>query len=245
MLWRWKQQQAEMNNTEEDSETTIIQVIQRPNKYLIKNPSSNANPSYQLQQPTCPSCNTVCDIAQTRLCFACAKWLCYGCVTKHSWHVFACYDCCKIACTLCNNGTFEVSEICKSCQVAKSAPKKMKAAATGSGSTPRSRTPSPRPKRTLSSSSTPLKKRFRCMYAAPLPKKRRRYLFNPAEGNDQWDVERILGVYRISNGKQSALRFLVKWAGWDKRYNQWVEEEDLFCPDLLREYKQKHPKLLL
>lgn len=41
---------------------------------------------------------------------------------------------------------------------------------------------------------------------------------------------------KIENGKK---KFLVKWKNYSDSYNQWVDEKDLSCPDLILEFEKR------
>lgn len=58
---------------------------------------------------------------------------------------------------------------------------------------------------------------------------------NDTDDNDVFDVENIL-QHRNKGLKRE---FLVKWSGYDISHNSWVVENDLNCPELLKEYLSK------
>ncbi|XP_055342335.1 zinc finger CCCH domain-containing protein 13-like, partial [Paramacrobiotus metropolitanus] len=61
----------------------------------------------------------------------------------------------------------------------------------------------------------------------------------------QWEVEAVLNKRTVgARGKSRAGKYnqyYVKWKNWSEDYNEWVNEADLFCFDLLEEYHRKHP----
>lgn len=53
-------------------------------------------------------------------------------------------------------------------------------------------------------------------------------------------------AHRINGENQGRLEFLIKWYGFKKRFNSWEPLQHLDrCQDLLREYKEKHPDVIL
>ena len=68
-----------------------------------------------------------------------------------------------------------------------------------------------------------------------LPTNRR--IVDDGEGDNVYEVEAIRGAARMEDG---SVMFQVKWKGYPFRprnKNSWVEEGDLYAPDLLRKYK--------
>lgn len=60
-------------------------------------------------------------------------------------------------------------------------------------------------------------------------------------GDVVFSVERILAhrVTRSSSGGNGVLQYLVKWEGFDNRYNRWVASTDMFCDELMAEYHSR------
>lgn len=53
--------------------------------------------------------------------------------------------------------------------------------------------------------------------------------------NDTCEVEQILQSKELKR----TTRYLVKWKGYDSSYNEWVDQRDLECPELLQEFLEK------
>ena len=50
----------------------------------------------------------------------------------------------------------------------------------------------------------------------------------PIDQEDIFEVEKII--------KKRGKRFLVKWIGWPEEQNSWIDEKNLYCPELLEEF---------
>lgn len=53
------------------------------------------------------------------------------------------------------------------------------------------------------------------------------------DDDDEYDVEKIT-KHKTVKGKRM---FLVRWKGFSSKCDQWIPEQDLFCPDILADYK--------
>jgi transposase InsO family protein len=63
-------------------------------------------------------------------------------------------------------------------------------------------------------------------YARPLP--------DIIEGQEEWEVEKVLDSHR--RGKKKKLQYLLKWKGFPEAENTWEYEEDISAQDLIKEY---------
>ena len=55
------------------------------------------------------------------------------------------------------------------------------------------------------------------------------------EDDDQlWEVEEV----KAKESYRGTTYYLVKWAGWPVEYNQWVPEEDMSCPGLIKKFEK-------
>ncbi|XP_074595679.1 chromobox protein homolog 5-like [Brevipalpus obovatus] len=54
----------------------------------------------------------------------------------------------------------------------------------------------------------------------------------------EYVVENILG--RRVNTATDKVEYLIKWAGWNKKYNSWEPEENLSCPELVSKFLENH-----
>src|SRR5712672_414595 len=59
------------------------------------------------------------------------------------------------------------------------------------------------------------------------------------EGEEEWEVEQILGK-RIF-GRSKKLQFLVRWKGYSPAHDQWVNKEDMAADDLIRIFERENP----
>jgi len=53
--------------------------------------------------------------------------------------------------------------------------------------------------------------------------------------DDLNEVESILRK-RINEGK---VQYFIKWKGYGKKYNSWVDEDTIFAEDLINEFEKK------
>lgn len=51
--------------------------------------------------------------------------------------------------------------------------------------------------------------------------------------NTSYDVEKILDVRYNKRGKPE---YKLKWSGYDDEFNSWVPEDNIDCPELIKEY---------
>ena len=58
-------------------------------------------------------------------------------------------------------------------------------------------------------------------------------------GEEEYEIEAVLDSRRFGRGRK--LQYLVKWKGYPDSDNQWVNKEDLFADDDLRDFKCSHP----
>ena len=54
------------------------------------------------------------------------------------------------------------------------------------------------------------------------------------EDDDEWEVAEV----KAKETYQGNTYYLVKWAGWPVEYNQWVPEEDMNCPLLVKRFEK-------
>jgi hypothetical protein len=59
------------------------------------------------------------------------------------------------------------------------------------------------------------------------------------EGEEEYEVETVLASRRFGRGKK--LQYLVKWKGYLDSDNQWINKEDVFADDAIREFKNSNP----
>jgi hypothetical protein len=59
------------------------------------------------------------------------------------------------------------------------------------------------------------------------------------EGEEEYEVETVLVSRRFGRGKK--LQYLVKWKGYPDSDNQWINKEDVFADDAIREFKNSNP----
>jgi hypothetical protein len=60
------------------------------------------------------------------------------------------------------------------------------------------------------------------------------------DGEEEYSVEKILDSRRFSRRQQ--LQYLVKWEGYPDSDNMWVDKDDVFAEDKVREFKASNPK---
>lgn len=56
-----------------------------------------------------------------------------------------------------------------------------------------------------------------------------------AESDSNYEAESILR-HKTSKGKRS---YLVRWMGYSSEDDNWVKEDNLFCPNILTAYKKR------
>jgi hypothetical protein len=54
-------------------------------------------------------------------------------------------------------------------------------------------------------------------------------------GEEEYKVERIVASRRFGRGRK--LQYLIKWKGYPDAENQWVNEEDVFAEDAIKEFQ--------
>jgi hypothetical protein len=59
------------------------------------------------------------------------------------------------------------------------------------------------------------------------------------EGEEEYEVETVLASRCFGCGKK--LQYLVKWKGYPDSDNQWINKEDIFTDDAIREFKLSNP----
>jgi hypothetical protein len=59
------------------------------------------------------------------------------------------------------------------------------------------------------------------------------------EGEEEYEVETVLASRHFGRGKK--LQYLVKWKGYPDSDNQWINKEDIFADDAIREFKLSNP----
>jgi len=55
------------------------------------------------------------------------------------------------------------------------------------------------------------------------------------EGEEEWEVEQILGKRHFSQGKKP--QYLIRWKGYSPAHDQWVDKTDITADDLVMIYK--------
>jgi len=58
------------------------------------------------------------------------------------------------------------------------------------------------------------------------------------EGSEEYEVEKILDIQHF--GRRRKLQYLVKWKGYPDSDNQWVNKEDIFAEDAIREFEKSN-----
>jgi len=59
------------------------------------------------------------------------------------------------------------------------------------------------------------------------------------EGQEEWVVSKVLDSRR--KGRKKRLQYLLAWEGFPDVDNTWEFEEDVFAPDLIKEFHEKNP----
>jgi hypothetical protein len=68
-------------------------------------------------------------------------------------------------------------------------------------------------------------------YQHPLP--------DLVDGEEEYSVEKILDSRKFS--RRQCLQYLVKWEGYPESDNMWVDKDDVFADDKVREFKASNP----
>jgi hypothetical protein len=68
-------------------------------------------------------------------------------------------------------------------------------------------------------------------YQRPLP--------DLVDGEEEYSVEKILDSRKF--GRRRHLQYLVKWEGYPDSDNMWVDKDDVFADDKVREFKASNP----
>ena len=55
---------------------------------------------------------------------------------------------------------------------------------------------------------------------------------------EEYEVEKILDLQYF--GRRCKLQYLVKWKGYLDSDNQWVDKEDVFAEDAIREFENSN-----
>jgi hypothetical protein len=59
------------------------------------------------------------------------------------------------------------------------------------------------------------------------------------DGEEEYSVEKILDSQHF--GRRRRLQYLVKWEGYPDAENMWVDKDDVFADDKVREFKASNP----
>jgi hypothetical protein len=59
------------------------------------------------------------------------------------------------------------------------------------------------------------------------------------DGEEEYSIERILDSQR--HGRRRRLQYLVKWEGYPDVDNMWIDKDDVFADDKVREFKLSNP----
>jgi hypothetical protein len=59
-------------------------------------------------------------------------------------------------------------------------------------------------------------------------------------GEEEYSIEKILDSRRF--GRRWRLQYLVKWEGYPDVDNMWVDKDDIFAEDKVREFKASNPE---
>jgi hypothetical protein len=59
------------------------------------------------------------------------------------------------------------------------------------------------------------------------------------DGEEEYSVEKILDSRKF--GRRQRLQYLVKWEGYPDSDNMWVDKDDVFADDKVREFKASNP----
>ncbi len=58
------------------------------------------------------------------------------------------------------------------------------------------------------------------------------------DGSEEYEVEKILDLRHFSRRRK--LQYLVKWKGYPDSDNQWVDREDIFAEEAIREFEKSN-----
>src|SRR5712675_886456 len=58
------------------------------------------------------------------------------------------------------------------------------------------------------------------------------------EGEEEWEVEQILGKCHFGRGKK--LQYLVRWKGYSPTHDQWVDKSDITAEELVTIYEREN-----
>jgi hypothetical protein len=59
------------------------------------------------------------------------------------------------------------------------------------------------------------------------------------DGEEEYSVEKILDSRKF--GRRRCLQYLIKWDGYPDADNMWVDKDDVFADDKVREFKKLNP----
>jgi Chromo (CHRromatin Organisation MOdifier) domain len=59
------------------------------------------------------------------------------------------------------------------------------------------------------------------------------------KGEPKWEVEKILGSRQ--HGQKKELQYLIKWKEYSAAENSWEWAEDVYAPELLKEFYREQP----
>ncbi len=62
------------------------------------------------------------------------------------------------------------------------------------------------------------------------------------DGMEEYEVEKILDSQHFS--RRCRLQYLVKWKGYPDSDNQWVNKEDIFAEDMIREFEKSNSTII-
>jgi hypothetical protein len=55
------------------------------------------------------------------------------------------------------------------------------------------------------------------------------------DGEEEYSVEKVLDSRKF--GRRRCLQYLIKWEGYPDSDNMWVDKDDVFADDKVREFK--------
>src|SRR5712672_2442035 len=58
------------------------------------------------------------------------------------------------------------------------------------------------------------------------------------EGEEEWEVEQILGKRHFGQGKK--LQYLVRWKGYSPAHDQWIDKSDITAEELVMIYEREN-----